>query len=276
MDSPFSRLLLATEHDEFDAGAEGLALALARHCVQPLQVVLPITTNPEYEAVAPQLAEKTEARAAVALRALADAAARASVTVQLRARRGPEPAREILAEAAERGSDLLVIRRRGRRSFLDRLLLGRMVRQVVVHAPCSVLVAPRAARLWTRGVLAAWDPAGADTTPLAVAAAIAARCKLPLTVVCVGPLSPAALERAGAAAQACGVSARVLRRDGRPHEEILETARETGADLLVIGRRGEDNLLHAWLGGVAQKVIGLAEIPVLVAVGPQPRQEIEG
>ncbi len=268
MSTLFSRLLLATEHSEFDAGAEALALAMAQRCGLPLRVVLPLASNPEYEAMAPELAAREEAQAAAALRSLAGQAGRAGVAVELQARRGPDLAREITDEAAECKADLLVIRRRGKRGFLAHLLLGQMVRDVVVRAPCSVLVAPRGARMWSRAVLAALDPSSPDMTPVANAAAIAAECSLPLDVVCVGAADEAVLDRVRSTARALGVQARVQRRDGKPHEQIAAAARETGADLVVIGRRGDETVAHAWLGGVAQKVIGFADVPVLVAVGP--------
>ncbi|TXT36738.1 MAG: Universal stress protein UspA-like protein [Comamonadaceae bacterium] len=47
----FTRLLLATEHTEYDTGAEAMALALARRCQLPLATVLPLVSNPEYEAL---------------------------------------------------------------------------------------------------------------------------------------------------------------------------------------------------------------------------------
>ena len=48
MPAPFARLLLATEHTEFDRGSETLALALARQAGLPLAVVLPVLSNPEF------------------------------------------------------------------------------------------------------------------------------------------------------------------------------------------------------------------------------------
>ena len=50
----FNRLLLATEHSEFDAGSEAMAFALAQRCQLPLATVVPLVSNPEYEALAPQ------------------------------------------------------------------------------------------------------------------------------------------------------------------------------------------------------------------------------
>ena len=60
---PFTRILLATEHTEFDVGAERVALELARRCGVPLAAVLPIVTNPEYEVTDPALAPQRRAAA---------------------------------------------------------------------------------------------------------------------------------------------------------------------------------------------------------------------
>lgn len=51
MAPPFTRLLLASEHTDFDRGAEALAFALAQRCGLPLAAVLPVTSNPEYEEI---------------------------------------------------------------------------------------------------------------------------------------------------------------------------------------------------------------------------------
>jgi nucleotide-binding universal stress UspA family protein len=276
MANVFTRILLATEHSEHDVGAELLAFALARRCALPLAAVLPIVSNPEYEALAPQLAAHAEAQAGERMRSLADEAQRAGVELELQARRGPEPYREIVDEAAARRADLIVIRRRGKRGLLANLLLGEMVRNVVTHAPCSVLVVPRAAQMWSQRVLVATDPLTADMTPVATAAAIAAECGLPLTVICVTEPAADAMEKAEKALQKAWSTARAfdvptdaLVRIGRPHEQIIAAAQQLGADLLVIGRHGDDSMPRAWLGGIAQKVIGLADRPVLVsASGP--------
>lgn len=283
MSSTFTRLLLATEHTEHDRGAEALALALARRCDLPLAIVLPLLSNPEYEEVAPQLVQRAEREAGAKLDELRQMAQAAGVAVQTRARRGPEPYREIVDEARERGTDLIVIRRRGKRGILANLLVGEMVRNVVAHAPCSVLVTPHDAPMWSRRVLVALDPQTDDLAPLLAAAEIAALCALPLSIVCVsGSAAEAvqqaeqALGRASSAARGAGVAVEALLRSGRPHEQIVASAQQAGADLLVIGRHGDDVVSRAWLGGVAQKVIGLAQVPVLVCVaGPLARNTEE-
>ena len=272
MTGTFSRLLLATEHSEFDAGAEALAFAMARRCGLPLAAVLPVLSNPEFEVVAPELAAKADAQARAKGEALEALARSQNVMLDLQARHGAEPYVEIVDEARERVADLIVIRRRGKRGLLANLLVGEMVFKVLAHAPCSVLVVPRGMPMWTRRVLVGIDPHAPDATLLAQAAALAAECALPLRVVCVAtgdtaqPAAQVALQTAVQQALALGASAEGELRTGKPHQQLVDAARECGADLMAVARHGGDHLARAWMGGTAQKVIGLATCPVLVHV----------
>lgn len=270
---PFQRLLLATEHSIYDAGAEALALALARRWSLPLAVALPVLSNPEFEMIAPQLAARADAEAAVKRQSLEASARAQQVALQVLVRRGPEAFEGIVDAARELGADAIVIRRRGQRGLLANLLVGEMVSKVVAHAPCSVLIAPRAAHPWRQGVLVGVDPQRANPGALLQAAAIAAEAALPLHLLCVADAAgEASAARALAEAQALvrGLHADVRgeQRPGRPHQVLIDVAQERGADLLVVGRHGGGNLARAWIGGTAQKVIGLASCPVLVHVAP--------
>lgn len=268
---PYRRPMLATEHSEFDAGSERIAFAMAQRCGLPLCGVLPMLSNAEYEAVAPQLAERTEAAVASRLAELSAAAAAAGATWQPMVRRGPALFREILDGAIQCQADLIIIRRRGRLGRLANLLVGDMVNQVLAQAPCSVLVAPQRAVMWSRHVLVAVDPTAPDAAAIDQGAAVAAECALPLTLVAVADRpEDESTRRALADALALArqrvpqAQAQVLR--GKAHLQITEAAQRLGADLIVVGRHGEGGFAHAWVGGVAQKVIGLAECPVLVAI----------
>ena len=266
----FARLLLATEHTEFDSGAETVALALAQRCKLPLATVFPLLSNPEYEALAPQIAARAERDAAqkiAQLRAQADAV---GVMIDLRVRRGEEPYQEIVQEAIEQGSELIIIRRRGKRGFLANLLMGEMVSKVVAHAACHVLIVPREARMWSRRVLVAAAPGAQGRALVSTATAVAAECGLPLHVVCVAPgdaqRQPADvfLTDALELARQHGVSVQAEVRIGKPFTEILASATRCQADLIVIGSRSDNRIGRALVGGVAQKVIGLSESPVLI------------
>ena len=273
----FERLLLATEHTDFDVGAERVALQLAQRCGRPLLAVLPVLSNPEYELVAPELAARADAEAALKRGDLQAVAQAAGVALSVRVRHGQEPYAEIVDEAREQGSDLIVARRRGRRGFLANLLLGGMVSQVVAHAPCSVLLVPRASGLWTRRVLAAVDPQAPPAIRqdlMRVACGVATECALPLRLVGVAEgdaatqraSTDAVLAEAVAQARALGAEVDAEVRTGRPFEQIVAAADGCGADLVVVGRHGGAVASRAWLGGTAQKVIGLADRPVLVVV----------
>jgi nucleotide-binding universal stress UspA family protein len=270
----FSRLLLATEHTEFDVGAERIAFDLARRAGLRLAVVLPLQSNPEFEMVAPQLAARDEAEAAQRRQALEASAEAAQVRLELQVRRGPEPFAEVVDAARAQQADLIVIRRRGKRGLFANLMIGELVSKVVSHAPCNLLIAPRAASPWSSSVLVGIDPHDPDPATLALAAAVAADAGLPLHVLCVAghDADRGAAETVladmlrQARARLAAVDGEVL--VGRAHEAMVDAARSRQADLIVIGRHGRQVLGRAWFGGTAQKVIGLADCAVLVQVQP--------
>jgi len=274
----FNRLLLATEHTEFDAGAERVALALAAHLGVALPVVLTIAGNPEFDAVAPELAARADAAAADKLQQLRGLAAAQGVQLAIQVRRGAEPYREIVDEARAQNSELILIRRRGRVGMLANLLVGETVSKVVAHAPCSVLVNARGAQLWRRRIVAAIDPQAPDAAVLTRAATLAAAFGLPLTLICVWPgtgerpVQPA-LDAALSRARALGARVDTEQLAGRVHEQIIAATRRLDADLIVLGRHGAKRAPRAFIGNVAQSVLGLAECSVLVCV---PEDSVQG
>lgn len=275
---PFQRLLLATERTDHDVPAEITALAMAGRCGLPLRMVVPVRSNPEFEVAAPELALKAERDVAAKVARFVEQARAAGVTLETVLRRGEEPWREIVAEADASGADLLVTRHRGRQGLLARLLVGEMVSKVAGHVHCSMLMVPPPGGLWSRHVLAAVDASARGPAVARQAAAVAATCGLPLTVVSVAADDSAAARataesmarRAAEAAQqaaplASPVQVRVV--VGRPYEAIVQVADQVGADLLVLGRRGETELAGLLLGSTAQRVVGLAQRAVMLVQG---------
>jgi nucleotide-binding universal stress UspA family protein len=53
-------------------------------------------------------------------------------------------------------------------------------------------------------------------------------------------------------------------RIGKAHEEVLELAREVGADLIFIGSHGKTGFERMLLGSVSEKVVREAKCPVMV------------
>ncbi len=58
--------------------------------------------------------------------------------------------------------------------------------------------------------------------------------------------------------------------EGVPYNEIINTAKEIEADMIVIGTHGRTGLAHFTLGSVAEKVVRKAPCPVLTVRMPQP------
>jgi nucleotide-binding universal stress UspA family protein len=136
-----------------------------------------------------------------------------------------------------------------------------------------VLLVPRASAMWSRAVLLALDP-GAEAAQrdlqVRTAVAVAAECGLPLQVVAVADGNEAAAHAAVDAAVVPALQRQVhcqaSVRKGKVHEQIVAAADAAGADLVVMGRHSAALGGRAFLGGTAQKVIGLADRPVLVVV----------
>jgi len=284
MTCPSSSILLATEGTDFDTGAEHVGIGLAARCGLPMMAVMPLVTNAEYQRVAPERAAHAEAQAAGKIDRLQTAAQAQGVDLRGRVRLGEEPFREIVDEASERGADLIVLRRRGKHSYLANLLLGEMVHTVVGHTHCDVLTVPRGSELWSRGILVATDGSPQSARATQMAAALAVFGGLPLTVVTVAEhdKGPGASESAAQAnvdgalsvVRAAGAQAtgRVVG-EGKPHQAILATADQVGADLIVIGRRGLGRVKRMLVGSTSEQVAGSAPGPVLIVRQEVPRAD---
>ena len=266
---PFNRILLATEHTEFDTGAERLAFAMAQRCGVPLRVVVPLLSNPEFEAEMPDLALRAEQDIAEKIARLREQAASLGIELDVHVRRGSELHAEIVAEANESKTDLIVIRRRGKPSFLAQLLVGEMVSRVIRDASCSVLLVPRAAQFWNKRVLAAVGDTPAAGNISRTAGSIAGICALPLTVLSVASDQASLVKTQSfntlnvALASGAGVKAKGEVRIGKLVEQTVAAVRENEADLVVIGRQR----YHLWpfgSHGAMQSIAGNMDVPTLV------------
>jgi nucleotide-binding universal stress UspA family protein len=60
-----------------------------------------------------------------------------------------------------------------------------------------------------------------------------------------------------------GINARSVIRSGKPFVEIIQTAKEEGADLIIIATHGHSGIEHALFGSTAEKVVRKSFCPVL-------------
>lgn len=62
-------------------------------------------------------------------------------------------------------------------------------------------------------------------------------------------------------------------RRGVPHEELLEHARQEGADVIVVGRQGRSSFRAVVLGSTTDALVRLSPVPVLVVGEPSSPAE---
>jgi nucleotide-binding universal stress UspA family protein len=209
--------------------------------------------------------------------------------------RTAKPFHGIVAEAGERGADLIVMATHGY-TGVDHLLLGSTAERVVRHAPCSVLTVPVHAENRRRNksqalkftrLLVPLDFSEISKTALPWATFLAGSFdaevilfnvteKYPIDYLmgrelmnqAITPLmkdAEAALQRiAQNLNRSTGIKASVVVRDGTPYKEICHAADELGADLIALTTHGYTGLKHVWLGSTAERVVRHARCPVLI------------
>ena len=212
-------------------------------------------------------------------------------------------AADAISDAArERNMDLVVMGSRGRGTIRS-MLLGSVAAEVAAQAPCPVLVArhPTITRLVVAtdgsdlagtipdrlAALGAFSGMHAD----AVAVSISDRPAFELIVnlYTLGDERLAAkrqelrehyardAERLADALTQVGIPTTPHLRTGDPAREIIELARERGADLIVTGTRGLGSLDRLLLGSVARNVLIHSGASVLVVrPTPERRRSDEG
>jgi nucleotide-binding universal stress UspA family protein len=268
--SKLEKLLVATDRSLFSEGAIAAAITFAKHCSSKLYVMTVVETNPEYETAGAEFLQKEEEEAVQYLASLKARALEEIPSCEAIFRHGDSASRLIVEEAAQKKVDMIAVGRRGRHG-LEKVLLGSASAKVIGHAPCNVLVVPRAARIECKNILIATDGSEHARTAALEAIEIAKRCGSRLTAISVVP-SEDEKEKARTyagdvvqAAQKAGISGETMALVGKPHEIIAGTAKSMGVDLIVMGAYGKTGLKKLLMGSTTEKVIGLAGCAVLVA-----------
>jgi nucleotide-binding universal stress UspA family protein len=64
------------------------------------------------------------------------------------------------------------------------------------------------------------------------------------------------------------INVRLVVRNGEPHDATLECAKAEHAEMIIMGTHGYTGITHALLGSSAEKVVRLADCPVLTVHTP--------
>jgi len=292
----FARVLCPVDFSEPSRAALQLALMLARshgsevHVPHVVFLALPPVPRPPETAGALTADQQDEVEQH--LRTFVDGCEPGDVAVRTSIELGA-PVGEIVRLAKGLPADLIVMGTHGRSGF-EHLLMGSITERVLRKAPCPVLTIrpdaharPHAPAPFAR-ILCAVDFSPAAMNALEYAVSLARQSTGHLTLVH-GQDWPfdvrtseifgadasryqqqlhdrAARELAAAvpdeARRACTIEERIA--IGRPHDVILTIARETAADLIVIGAHARSGLdLHV-LGSTADHVVREAACPVLI------------
>lgn len=269
----FEKILVASDNSPFSADAVKVAIAM---CVKSGAHLYPVTlvpSNPEYETLAPELAERTLEETRAHLDSIALEATRHGVDCTVLMRQGNNPHHEIVAAADEINADLVVMGQQGRRG-LARMMVGDATARVIGSASCSVLSVPVGAEMWRRRIVLGTDGSRFSDAAAVYAAKIAHCCVAPITVVTA--LVPShserrqqegrdAVARTTAQLEKEGIDADGFAVAGEADDVIIKLAQKTAADLIVVGTHGRTGFGKVLLGSVSERIIGKANCAVFVA-----------
>lgn len=214
---------------------------------------------------------------------------RPGLTVESAVLRG-RPATVIVDEAMAMAADLIVVGSRGH-GTIESMLVGSVSAEVIDHATVPVLVARghqvgRVVLAWdgsscaTRAadLVHGWPIFGHSQVRVVAVADIGLPWMTGFPEAGSAELMPLYLDAANAARrerdqlargmteqlQAAGLSAEEDRREGNAASEILGAARDSKADLIVMGTHGRTGLARLVIGSVARNVLQHAPCSVLV------------
>ena len=284
----FDKILHANDGSKHAFHALTLALAIAKQNKSELHMVCveEVPYLPEFEEVREATGTAADRIRGVFQRARAMAEG-CQMELHTHIIRG-HPVRDIIKLAADLKADLLVIGSKGHSALYERMI-GSQADRMMQLAQCPVLVvklptAKVAGPMFDK-ILHASDGSKHAFHALTLALAIAKQNKSELHMVCVEevPYLPEFIEevreemgtagrrihgvfqRARAMAEECQVELHTHVIAGHPVRDIVMLVADLKADLLVIGARGHSALYERMIGSRADRMMQLAQCPVLVA-----------
>ena len=204
----------------------------------------------------------------------------ASLKLKGRARKEQGPVAPTILKCAPKRDGLLVVGSQGL-DALDRFMLGSVSTNLIHHATCPVLVVKGEASPLRRMILAT---DGSDASAKALKFVLAkfrpngttgkgGRAPIHVCVLHVMPLimypgleaaSKKLLEQSVQKLTTAGFTAEPLCYLGNPAEEIMKTASQQQADLIVMGAKGLSAVARFLIGSVSTRVVQHAKGAVLV------------
>ena len=267
--SGLRKILLATDGSQFCEGAIREASRFATNCSSKVYAMSVVEVLTDYEGFSPQKIEAMmDLEIKKHLETVKSRALNEKIDCEIVIAHG-EAYSEIVDAAAAKNVDMVVIGRRGK-TGLAKLFMGEVAAKVIGHAPCRVLVVPKASKIEFKNLLVATDGSEHSEQAVAEAIGIAKCCGSELLILSAmrdeseQKEAQTVVSKAAELAQKEGVSAETLTPVGRSYDVIVETAGGRGVDLIVMGTYGKTGLKKMFMGSSTEKVIGHAGCAVLV------------
>jgi len=193
-----------------------------------------------------------------------------------------DPYERIVDLADAENCELIVMGRKGS-GAMSRSLVGSVAARVIGFSTRDVLIIPMNAVVDWKSILVATDGSRYSAAAVERAIDFASSYGGTLSFVSVVDVpaefygeAPQAVEdlvtkargyveKAKQQAEAAGVKAEALVREGETHQVLLTLAAGMHATAIVMGSHGRTGLKRLLMGSVTEKVIGLASCPVLVS-----------
>ena len=263
------KLMVATDGSKYSESAIREAISLAKICSSNLIAVSVVKTNLEFDSVLPQFVEKAEQDAIKHLESVKAQAAKEGVSCITIVSRSEEPYEDIVRHASKNNVDMIIMGTHGK-TEMKRLMMGSVTALVIGHAPCKILVLPLNAKVECKNVLIATDGSKYSEAAASEALGIAKRCGSSLIVMSVASsdaeiaLAKDNVNKVAEAAEKEGIKTTSVVTEGKPYEVIIEISKQNKADLIIVGSHGRTGLARLLMGSVTERVIGLAEVAVLI------------
>ncbi|MBM4294166.1 MAG: universal stress protein [Deltaproteobacteria bacterium] len=269
--SHLRKLLVCTDGSPASEGAvnAGVQLGILTEAKICLLRVINIPLDYESIPVIPQLLPALEEQAQNRLRKYQEEAAATGVSLEGVVRNSISVPYGILDEAGARKPDWIIMGRKGL-SGIGRLLMGSVTIRVIGSSPCHVLVVPREAKLRFKKILIAHDGSVFGEGAWRQTIMLAKRAGSEVIAVSVARDESLKLEcqmllqHLEASAARHNIRLQPLLPQGRPFEQIIQSAQDEKVDLIVLGSHGRSGLARLFMGSVAERVIGTVKCPVLV------------
>jgi nucleotide-binding universal stress UspA family protein len=197
-----------------------------------------------------------------------------------------EPPAVIVETAGEKKADLIALGTYGRKG-LKRLLMGSVTSQVILNAPCDVLVVNKECTQCTgkyRSLLVPFDGSDSSKKALIRAGELAKLDGGEITVLYVIPRyeemmdffkteainkslfqeAEKIIDVAKKIAADLGVQIKAVVQEGHASEKIIEIAETLKNDLIVTGTHGWRGMNKALMGSTAERIIAHAMRPILI------------